>query len=155
MENKETGKTTSAISDLIKINNDRSEGYKTAADETKDNDLKAMFSKFSSQSKGFSDELRGYVTNKTTEEVAKKDETTNSGKLFRVWMDIKAAITGKDRHAILASCEFGEDAALKTYDTVLEKPDGISTPALTKIREQRSQLKQGHDTVKAMRDSSK
>jgi uncharacterized protein (TIGR02284 family) len=35
-------------------------------------------------------------------------------------MDVKAALTGKDRLAILNSCEFGEDAAKDTYEAVLE-----------------------------------
>jgi uncharacterized protein (TIGR02284 family) len=37
--------------------------------------------------------------------------TTTSGKLFRVWMDIKSAMTGSDRKAIINSCEYGEEAA--------------------------------------------
>ena len=39
----ETQKTATAVNDLIVINNDRYEGYKTAASETKDSDLKSMF----------------------------------------------------------------------------------------------------------------
>lgn len=38
--------------------------------------------------------------------------TKVSGKFFRVWMDVKAALTSKDRKAILNSCEYGEDGAL-------------------------------------------
>ena len=41
--------------------------------------------------------------------------TMTSGKLYRAWMDVKALFSGKDRHAILSSCEGGEDAALKAY----------------------------------------
>jgi uncharacterized protein (TIGR02284 family) len=46
--------------------------------------------------------------------------TMTSGKFFRVWMDIKAALTGKDHKAILNSCEYGEDKTIGTYDIVLE-----------------------------------
>src|ERR1700761_6726523 len=110
----ETQKTAEAISDLIIINNDRYEGYKTAAEETKEADLKSLFSSLSSQSRGFANDLRKHVPN--GEDLPKKDETKNTGKLFRVWMDIKAAVTAHDRKAILASCEFGEDKAKATYE---------------------------------------
>ncbi len=146
----ETEKTT-AINALIEINNDRYEGYKTAAEETKDSDLKALFTRFSEQSKGFANDLKRYVP---ADEV-KTDETTNSGKLFRVWMDIKAAVTGKDRKAILASCEFGEDAAKKTYDEVLDNREDLPMGAMAIIQGQRAEIQKGHDTVKAMRDREK
>ena len=146
----EIEKTATAINDLIVINNDRYEGYKTAANEIKDADLKSLFTDFSNQSKGFALELRKFVP--ATEEKAEKDETKNSGKLFRVWMDIKAAITGNDRKAILSSCEFGEDAAKGHYDEVLEHAEDIPTQALSVVTNQRVAIQKGHDTVKSLRD---
>ena len=139
------------VNDLIVINNDRYEGYKKAADETDDADLKQMFSNFSTQSKGFAEELRKFVDN---EEDVKKDETTGSGKLFRTWMDIKSAITAKNRKAILSSCEFGEDTALKTYKEALEDTGDLAPEAVDVIRRQQSEIQTGHDRVKAMRDSA-
>ncbi len=146
----ETQKTAVAINDLIVINNDRYEGYKTAADETKEADLKAMFTEFSNQSKQFSAELKKFVP--SGEEIA-HDKTKNTGKLYRVWMDFKSAVTGHDRKAILSSCEFGEDAAKKTYDEVLEHTEEIPAEAMAVIRRQRGELQKGHDTVKSMRDA--
>ncbi len=147
----ETEKTATAINDLIIINNDRYEGYKKAAEETKDADLKSLFTDFSNQSKGFSLELRKFVP--ANEEKAEPDETKNSGKLFRVWMDLKAAVTGNDRKAILSSCEFGEDRAKANYDAVLEHTEDIPAEALAVITKQRGALQKGHDTVKSLRDS--
>jgi uncharacterized protein (TIGR02284 family) len=146
----ETEKVTT-VNSLIVINNDRYEGYKTAAEETKDEQLQSMFIRFSLQSKTYAEELRKFIDN---EEEPKKDETTNSGKLYRVWMDLKAAVTGKDRKAILASCEFGEDTALKAYNEALEHSDDLSPEALEIIRKQKEEIQQGHDTVKSMRDSA-
>lgn len=147
----ETQKTAVAINDLIIINNDRYEGYKTAADETREPDLKATFTGFSNQSRQFAAELRKFVP--AREDAAEKDETKNTGKLYRVWMDFKSAITGHDRKAILSSCEFGEDAAKKTYDDVLEHSADIPAEAMDTIRRQRADLQKGHDTIKSMRDS--
>jgi len=35
-------------------------------------------------------------------------------------MDVKAALTGKDRKAILNSCEYGEGWATNTYEKALQ-----------------------------------
>ena len=82
--------------------------------------------------------------------------TKNSGKIFRIWMDIKAALTEKDRKEILNSCEFGEDAALDTYKGILADEDQVLTSDLRKmIQIQRQELQQDHDRVKALRDIQK
>jgi uncharacterized protein (TIGR02284 family) len=147
-----TEKTVTALNALIIINNDRYEGYKTASEETDDVDLKLLFTRFSTQSKRFSNELQKMIP--FTEERPDKDETTVSGKFYRVWMDIKAALTAKDRKGILASCEFGEDVAKKTYDEVLDHPEDINSDLLSLIRKQRNELQEGHDHVKSLRDSA-
>ncbi len=147
----ETEKKIDAINSLIIINNDRSEGYKKAAEEAKDSELKSLFTKFSEQSRGFSSELRQFVP---TSEEPDHDETKNSGKLFRLWMDIKAAVTSNDRKAILSSCEFGEDAAKNEYKSVLEKSGEIPAEALSVITKQNAEILKSHDQIKAMRDAA-
>src|SRR5688500_18023809 len=124
--------TNKALSALIIINNDRYEGYKKAAEETKDADLKEIFTRFSNQSRGFSEELRKLFSYQEASE-PEKDETTTAGKLFRVWMDIKSALATKDRKAILASCEFGEDVAKRAYSEVVDKPGDVSLEVLTVV----------------------
>lgn len=146
----ETQKIAASVNELIVINNDRYEGYKTAASETKEQDLKDLFGKFSAQSRQFAEELRAFVP---AEKEPAPNETKNSGKLYRVWMDIKSAMTGHDRKAILSSCEFGEDVAKKTYDDVIEHAEELPSAALELIRKHRMELQKGHDTVKSLRDS--
>lgn len=144
---------SAAIKDLIVINNDRFEGYQTAAKETEDSQLKSLFNEFSLQSKGFSEELRRFLPAGAS--APERDETKNTGKLYRVWMDIKAAVTAKDRKAILSSCEFGEDVAKKHYEEVLSHADGVPAEAMEVIRRQQQAILKGHDTVKNLRDSAK
>lgn len=140
-----------AINSLIIINNDRSEGYKKAAEEAKDSELKSLFTKFSDQSRGFSSELRKFVPNA---EEPDYDETKTTGKLFRLWMDIKAAVTSNDRKAILSSCEFGEDAAKNEYKSVLEKSGELPVDALSVITKQNAEILKSHDQIKSMRDAA-
>ena len=80
--------------------------------------------------------------------------TTNRGKIYRVWMDVKAVFSGKDRQATLNSSEFGEDAAQRTYASGLE--DDELTPELRAVIEkQKISLKVSHDRIKALRDREK
>ena len=148
-------KLVEVLNDLIEINNDRINGYEKAAEETKDRDvdLQAIFHKMADESRTYRAELH--------EEVRRfggdpETGTTNSGKLYRVWMDVKAIFTGKDRQAILENCEFGEDAAQKAYELVLNSDDvALDTTLRELIVRQKSQLRVGHDEVKQLRDMEK
>jgi uncharacterized protein (TIGR02284 family) len=140
------------INDLIRINNDRIEGYEKAADkaEPKDVDLQVIFRQMSAESRSYVNDLRTYVTG-TGKEVD-TDDTTLRGKIYRAWMDVKATFTGKDRKALLASCEFGEDAAQKAYDAALSSDAQLSADVRQLIMDQKSSLKKSHDRIKALRD---
>ena len=112
----EIEKTIEAFNSLIVINNDRIEGYKTAEAEAQETDLKMLFSDLMETSVQNRKELVAEVTRLG----GTPDEGTRvTGKFFRVWMDVKAALTGNDRKAILESCLYGEDVALETYKNVL------------------------------------
>lgn len=147
----ENEKTIDVLNTLITINNDRIEGYETANKETEEHDLKTMFAQFSATSQRCKAEL--------THEVIKlggtpAEGTMVSGKFFRVWMDVKAALTGKDRKAILNSCEYGEDAAQDTYKNALENDvEHLTAEQQTMVKAQHLLLKADHDKVRFMRDA--
>ncbi len=146
----ENEKTISVLNTLITINNDRIEGYDTASKETEEQDLKTAFTKFSATSQKCKQELEAEVE-KLGGEPAEGTKTT--GKFFRVWMDVKAALTGKDRKAILNSCEYGEDVAKSTYENALKNDaEDLSTEQQTMIKAQHTLLAEDHDEVKSMRD---
>ncbi len=145
-----TEKSDKVIRELIIINHDRTEGYATAADEAKDNDLRIIFTRFSTQSKTFSNQLKDFIGD--WDKLPDEEKTKLSGKLYRVWMDMKAALSGNNRKAVLNSCEFGEDVAKKTYDDVLADTEDIPSDVLAIIRQQRMALQEGHDLIKSMRD---
>ena len=147
--------TSEVVNELMVVNNDRYQGYKKAAEETKDESLRSMFMKLGEQSLKFKRELEGYIAGTDhTDAAHDTDETKASGKLYRVWMDVKAALSGNDRKTILASCEHGEDVALENYNDALDNTEGLQSDALMTIQRQRAELKQSHDMIKSMRDSS-
>jgi uncharacterized protein (TIGR02284 family) len=147
----ENEKVISILNDLIRINHDRMEGYEKVIEELKDEDadLKSLFSSYINESRQYGQELTSEVT-RLGGEIA--EGTTNSGKIYRVWMDLKAAITGKDRKTILNNCEFGEDAAQKAYDMALNADADLEPSLRDLIVRQKATLKAGHDEVKRLRD---
>ena len=139
------------LRDLIRINNDRVTGYSKAATQTDEQDLQSLFSQLAQQSRQFASDLRRLISANDKDVT---DETTTAGKIYRAWMDVKATFTGKDRTSILASCEYGEDVAVNTYENVLEDKSSELTPdQLTMVSKQYATIKADHDKVRAMRDA--
>ena len=147
-------KVTSILNDLIRINHDRVVGYEKAIEELKsdDADLKTLFQRYITESRQFAQELTQEVTRLGGDAA---EGTTNSGKIYRVWMDLKAAIAGKDRKTILENCEFGEDAAQKAYDVALNADEPMEPTLRELVIQQKAVLRTGHDEVKRLRDMHK
>lgn len=146
-------KTVEVLNSLVTINNDRIEGYQTASDATEETELKNLFSQMVSTSKQCREDLATEVKlmgGKTAE------GTKTTGKFFRKWMDVKAALTGKDRKAILNSCEFGEDKAKDTYDNVLDNDvKHLSPEQKSMVNAQRSLLKVDREHIDTLNNALK
>jgi uncharacterized protein (TIGR02284 family) len=149
---KSTMQNTETLNDLIEINNDRVEGYNKASEETNDQDLRSLFSRYAAQSSQFASELRQHVMEEGEEP---EEGTTFRGKIYRAWMDIKDKFAGKnDRKSVLSSCEFGEDAAQRAYNSALED-DELTSDVRSLIEQQKATLKEAHDQIKNLRDAQK
>jgi uncharacterized protein (TIGR02284 family) len=145
-------KTIDVLNDLIRINNDRIDGYHKASEEIKDAadvEIKGIFLTMAEQSRKNVSELRENVTRLGGQPAV---DTTASGKIYRVWMDVKATFSGDDTTAALKSCEFGEDAALKAYKDALKEEVAWPTGLTALIEGQREGLQRSHDTIKKFRD---
>lgn len=148
----ENQKVIGILNDLIEINNDRIVGYERGLKELKDSDadLRTLFHRYIQESGQYASELQREVKRLGGEPT--QDGTTNSGKIYRVWMDLKAAVTGHDRKTVLNNCEFGEDAAQKAYDMALNGDTELEMSLRELLVSQKAKLKVGHDEVKRLRD---
>jgi uncharacterized protein (TIGR02284 family) len=144
-----TEKTAEVLNDLLRINNDRIRGYEKAIEEARDLDLKTVFATMADESRKYAKELTEAI--RTYGGNPDGGSTTNSGKIYRVWMDVKATFTGKDREAILNSCEYGEDAAQAAYRDALSTNE-LSVEARDIILQQQAALRNSHDVIKKYRD---
>lgn len=145
----QTQNSIEVLNTLITINNDRIEGYETASSETDEQDLKSLFAQFAATSQKCKQELVTEVT-RLGGEVAQG--TFITGKFFRVWMEVKAALSGHDRQAILDSCDYGEDIASDTYQKALSiNLEDISMEQKEMLTAQKAFLQADYDIVKEMR----
>src|SRR5690606_20196096 len=144
----------SSLNDLIRVNNDRTEGYEKAIKnlEAGDVDLKAIFSRMADQSRQFASELASEVVKQGGEPAI---GTTASGKIYRMWMDVKATFSGDDRQAMLKACEFGEDAILNAYSSAQEMHTDWNTDQAELIDQHKLLLNDSHDLIKKYRDNNK
>ena len=150
MENNQA--VVSALNDLVKINNDRIEGYQKAMELTEDSELKTLFQRLAMDSSKNINELSDHIFSIHGQP---SQTTTMSGKFYRAWMDVKAAFTGKDRHQLLSDCEYGEDMALEAYQKVEEDDDLQMDYATNSIlTSQKQRVLEGHNTIKRLRNTT-
>ncbi len=115
-----TEKAQDVLEKLSKLHYDRIQGYHRAKEDTKDADLLALFSFYEQQSRQFKSDLNSEIT-KHGGDVP--DDNSFLGDIHQAWMDLKAAVTGKDRDSVLSSCEFGEQTIVGAYEDVLKYDD--------------------------------
>jgi uncharacterized protein (TIGR02284 family) len=139
----------STLNGLIETCKDGQEGYKESAEGIERSDLKSLFYEFSQQRAQFLGELQSLVR-----ELGGDPETSGSfsGALHRGWINIKAAVTGQDEHAVLNECERGEDAAKAAYKSATET--NLPSNVAQTIQNQYSSILAAHDRIKALRDST-
>lgn len=139
----------STLNGLIETNKDGQQGFKEAADGVDRSDLKSLFYEFSQQRAQFSGELQALVR-----DLGGDPETSGSisGAIHRGWINIKAAVTGKDEKAILNECERGEDIAKNAYKSALE--NNLPANIRDTVQDQYGSVQAAHDRVKALRDSA-
>ena len=141
---------TEVLNDLVMINNDRIAGYNRAIRELKpgDGDLKLLFDRMIIESQQIKSDLANEI------QVLHGDVEKGSsemGKIYRAWMDVKAVFTGENRHTILSNCEEGEDAVQRAYKKALET-DRLPAFLRDLLNGQQNMLRYSHDEIRNLRN---
>lgn len=147
MDNKDVIDT---LNDLIETCKDGENGFRTCAEDVKNPELKSVFSTGAQRCAQGAQELRSEVTR-----LGGKAETSGSvaGAVHRGWVDVKAAITGKDDAGVLAECERGEDVAKASYEKALKKDLPSDIKAI--VKRQYDGVLQNHDRVRSLLRAAK
>ena len=138
------------LNDLIKINNDRIAGYEKAIGEAKDQeaDLRPLFEEMINESRRYKQELIAKASELGDENI--DDDTTTAGNIYRAWMSLKASFND-DPGTVLDSCEFGEDAWRRAYESALGAED-IDPDIRELVQSQYDTEEASHRLIKQKRD---
>lgn len=142
-------KTISLINDLIETCKDGQQGFDTAAKDAKDAELARVFAQYAAQRAEYVRELQQRVRALGGDP---DQHGSVSGSLHRGWINLKAALSSHEPHAVLAECERGEDAAVKNYSEVISAFE-IDTETRAVVQRQAAGVQQAHDRIKQLRDS--
>ena len=145
-------KNASTLNDVIETLKDGQAGFRAAAEDIQNPELKDLFSRYSLQRSEFAGQLQALA--REAGEHDPEDSGSVAGALHRGWIDLKAALASRDEHAVLAECERGEDVAVSAYESALEDAD-LSQNVRAILQEQFEEVKAAHDNIKILRDSAK
>jgi uncharacterized protein (TIGR02284 family) len=139
-------KIASHLNDLINVCKDGENGFRKAAEDVTDPDLRTLFSRFSAQRSQFAGDLQSAVA-----DLGVKPETDGTARaaMHRGWIDVKSAVTGRDAKAVIDECETGEDVAKETYERVLQEGN-LSGIVRSLVLRQYEQVKSAHDNIRAL-----
>ena len=138
----------STLNDLIETCRDAEEGFSTAAEGVKDEELRALLLEHSRQRAGFAGDLQTEVRRLGGEPVT---EGSVAGAVHRGWLGIRAAVTGADEDSVLSECERGEDAAIANYRAALNADMPAGVRAL--VERQFAVIRDARDRFRALRES--
>jgi uncharacterized protein (TIGR02284 family) len=136
------------LNNLITICQDGHDGYMEAARGTDVYTYKSLFTDYATQRQRQIADLSDLVVLLGGDPHQSGSVT---GGLHRAWLDIRAAVSGRDISAILDECERGEDAAVEAYENALQKPLPANVHAT--IERQYALVRNAHDHIKQLRDT--
>jgi len=67
-------------------------------------------------------------------------------------MDVKSGLSSSERKSVLEECEYGEDAAQKAYEKALASDNDLPADVRAIIQDEKTNLKNSHDTIRNYRD---
>jgi len=138
------------LNSLIETLKDGQEGFQQAAGGVDDPQLKTLFNSLSLQRSKFAGELQNEVIGQGEPEP--EDSSSVAGSMHRAWINVKGAVTNRDRHAILAECERGEDSAVAEYKKAMETE--LPAPIKEIVSRQSTEVKSAHDKIRGLRDAA-
>jgi uncharacterized protein (TIGR02284 family) len=140
----------STLNELIETSKDGENGFRACAENVESPNLKALFEKHAQECAQGARELQAKVR-----ELGGDPDKTGSlaGAVHRGWLNVKAAVTGKDEAAVIAECERGEDVAMAKYQTALKK--SLPADVAQIVQRQYQGVKANHDQISALKHATK
>lgn len=136
------------LNTLLERTYDAEKGFKKAAENVKDTNLKSYFERKARERYDFGHQLKAEI--KSFGQDTEKGGSA-AGTAHRAWMDVKALFSSDDEESMLEEAIRGEEKALDDYDDILNE---TSLPLSTKnlLEEQRAQIAEGLANIKELED---
>lgn len=143
----ENGEVIRTLTNLAEISRDGENGFRVAAKEARDPQLKSTFKSAAERCAMGARELENQIAQLGG---APSHSGSVSGSWHRVWTSLKAIITGHDDKAILEEVERGEDIAKNAYETAISRQLPADLREL--LDRQYRGVKENHDRVRDLRN---
>jgi uncharacterized protein (TIGR02284 family) len=137
------------VKEVINILEDGQKGFADIGAHLKDETLKRYFLSESLKRANFRAELENELHRHGVHDV--HEEGTATGKLHRIWFDLKEKLHAADDHGLLENAEQGEDAAKKVYADALAQE--LPHPLRQLLSEQNVHILSAHQYVRDHRDA--
>ena len=139
---------TSILNDLVETSKDGEKGFRTAAEDTKNAELQAVFLRRAQDCATGAADLQQLVTR-----LGGNPEEGGSvaGAVHRGWVNLKAAVSGRTDLAILEECERGEDVAKARYRKALEET-ALPEEIREVVQRQYDGVMRNHDQIRDLHD---
>lgn len=136
MNVKETrGEVLDQLNKLLTRNHEAERGYKEAAENAKDAELKSLFMAQSRQRGEFAMELDREIRTLGGEP---DGGTSIASDLHRAWINIKSTFASDDDKATVQECQRGDQEALDNYNSVLQETDLVASTREVLLRQKQS-----------------
>lgn len=136
------------LNGLVETCRDGASGFRAAAAGVRDESLQRVFASFAQQRTEFAEELERLVRSLGGDPA---DAGHLAAAVHRGWINLKAAITGRDDAAIISECERGEDFAKHRYRKALDSM--LPAEARATVERQYIQVREAHDHVRSLERS--
>ena len=127
--------------------NDSVNGYREAAKDVESDNFRQLFNEFADRRSTASADLQAEVRRLGGE--PDQDGSTMGG-IHQAWLDMKAAVTGRDDKAVINEVERGEDYLKEKFETALAS-DKLSGESRAVVERTYQSVREGHDRVSSLK----
>ena len=122
-------------------------GYRDAAENSESGRFQELFRSNADERSRVAEDLRAEVRRLGGE--PETDQST-AGSLHQRWLDLKAAVTGRDEKAIINEVERGEDYLKEKFEKALND-DHLTGESRTVVERAYQSVRKGHDQVSGIK----
>jgi uncharacterized protein (TIGR02284 family) len=142
-------KDTTILNTLTTTLIDSVNGYRDAAENAESSRFQELFRSSADERSRVAENLRAEVRRLGGEP---DDEGSFMGKTHQRWLDLKAAITGRDDQAIINEVERGEDYLKEKFEAALQS-DALTGESRAVVERAFQSVRSGHDRMSQLKHS--